>query len=1103
VDYSRPVLVDTVIDLDDEDLELIAGPATLARGLIYAKRGHVLAVAAADGGLRIDGSVQGSQGRSYRTTVELVPDTQTDVSYWRSTCTCPMEHDCKHTVALVAAARSRLTPYPTSGSGPRRVTPLPSWQDVLSGLTTDPHGPSQAQTTPFGLLLEVVPARSQPRIRLRPVTRGRTSWVKNLVSWGSIEHSYANRTNLDPEQRLVLADIAQTYQRRHRKYYLTQNDTIHLDELGAGWWSTLHEVHRHGIPLLADPQQIGAVHLVEEPARFALDVCRDDPDGDAHLAPVVSFPDEADLTDDDEATFIGDPPAGAFVEHRDGDLTLMRFDPPLDRAQAGFLQLGSVPIPAADIPTFLATHVPTLRERVTLISSDDSVTFLEVEPPRLSLTVTHQAGHHLRLQWSCAYVIGEDVVCVHPGSQAGGRVPRDHAAERDLLIGPEVLDRVAGLRISVGGRPRIVPDQVLHGLDMLTFIDEVLPALEDDAGVDVMVMGEPLDYEEAGDAPLIRLSVSESATSASTPGATDWFDLGVDISVGGESVPLAALLTALTHGDDHVILDSGTWFRTDQPELQDLRRLLDEARALQDDPDQPLRLTPYQVDLWAELVELGVVDEQSERWAATVKALGGSDSLPAPDAPTGLRATLRPYQLEGFQWLTFLRRAGLGGILADDMGLGKTIQTLAMVLQTRGAEPDGPPFLVVAPTSVLSTWAGEAARFCPDLRVTTLGQTSRKRGTAVTDEAAGSDLVLTSYAVFRLDQEAFREQAWSALVLDEAQFAKNHQSQVHQCARRLPAPVKLAITGTPMENNLMELWSLLSIVAPGLFPNPSRFNELYRRPIESGLAPERLETLRRRIRPVMLRRTKEAVATDLPPKQEQTIAVTLSPRHRRIYDTHLQRERQKLLGLLEDADRNRIAIFRSLTLLRQLSLDPGLVDAAHAGIGSAKVDTFLELLQPVVEEGHKALVFSQFTGFLATVRARLDSAGIAHEYLDGRTRNRQAAIERFKTGTAPAFLISLKAGGFGLNLTEADYVFLLDPWWNPAAEAQAVDRTHRIGQDKHVMVYRLVSTDTIEEKVVALQQRKRELFSQVVDEGALTSGTITADDIRGLLTVDT
>jgi SNF2 family DNA or RNA helicase len=359
--------------------------------------------------------------------------------------------------------------------------------------------------------------------------------------------------------------------------------------------------------------------------------------------------------------------------------------------------------------------------------------------------------------------------------------------------------------------------------------------------------------------------------------------------------------------------------------------------------------------------------------------------------------------------------------------------------------------------------------------------------------------VVTSYTLLRLGEDDYRTLPWSGLVLDEAQFVKNHQAKTYAAARRLPARFKLAITGTPVENDLMDLWSMLSIVAPGLFPSPQRFTEHYRTPIEKGGDADVLAALRRRIRPLVRRRTKEQVAAELPPKQEQVLEVVLNPRHRKVYDTHLQRERRKVLGLVDDLQKNRFTIFRSLTLLRQLALDAALVDEAHAGIRSSKADAFLEHLQEVVAEGHRALVFSSFTGFLATVRERLDAHGLPYAYLDGRTRDRQRVIDQFRSGRAPVFLISLKAGGSGLNLTEADYVFVLDPWWNPAVEAQAVDRAHRIGQDKTVMVYRLVAAGTIEEKVLALQERKRDLFARVLDDdGGALSGALTADDIRGL-----
>jgi SNF2 family DNA or RNA helicase len=503
-----------------------------------------------------------------------------------------------------------------------------------------------------------------------------------------------------------------------------------------------------------------------------------------------------------------------------------------------------------------------------------------------------------------------------------------------------------------------------------------------------------------------------------------------------------------------------------------------------------------------------VVRHQAAAWQRQVQGLlnlsPGGAAPPGPPGPSvehaappaALDSLLRPYQRAGFQWLAFLWRHGLGGILADDMGLGKTLQTLALLSHARPAAEN--PFLIVAPTSVLANWAAEARRFTPDLKVVTIGDTLARRGVALESVIAGADAVVTSYTLLRLDFESYGALPWAGLVLDEAQYVKNHHSKAHACARKVAAPFKVAITGTPMENNLMELWSLLSITAPGLFPNPERFKEYYARPIEKGGNTELLGQLRRRIRPLIMRRTKEQVAADLPEKQEQILEVELSPRHRRLYQTHLQRERQKVLGLLGDVNHNRFTILRSLTLLRQLALHAALVDDAHGDVPSAKIDSLLEQLEDVVGGGHRALVFSQFTRFLRMVRGRLEAAGVPCCYLDGSTVNRPAVISGFKEGTAPVFLISLKAGGFGLNLTEADYCFLLDPWWNPATEAQAVDRTHRIGQTRNVMVYRLIASGTIEEKVMALKARKAGLFSSVMDSDGAFSSALSPDDIRAL-----
>jgi SNF2 family DNA or RNA helicase len=674
----------------------------------------------------------------------------------------------------------------------------------------------------------------------------------------------------------------------------------------------------------------------------------------------------------------------------------------------------------------------------------------------------------------------------------------------------EVLERVERM---LGPFPATA---TLQGLDAAEFAGKALPAVELLDRVRVDIVGERPDYRELTDVPTLTVTTVETDQR-------DWFDLGVYVRVEGRDVPFAKLFTALSKGQKKLLLVDNSYLSLDQPVFDELRRLIEEASALAE-WETGLRISRYQASLWSDFEDLADETEQAQTWREAAAGLLAVDAV----LPAGLRATFRPYQQDGFNWLAFLWKHRLGGILADDMGLGKTLQALALVSHVRASvdqqgtdAAERRPFLVVAPTSVVSNWVAEAARFTPGLTVRGITATEAKSERSLADVvngAAGADIVVTSYALFRLDFDAYQALDWAGLILDEAQFVKNHASKAHACAVELRAPFKLAITGTPMENSLTDLWSLFAIVAPGLFASGRRFAEEYVRPI-SGAGPggaaadadaradgdaaahsaERLARLRRRIRPLMMRRTKELVATELPAKQEQVLRIDLAPRHRKLYDTFLQKERQKLLGLIEDLDRNRFIVFRSLTLLRMLSLDASLVDEKYADIPSSKLDALLEQLEDVVAEGHRALIFSQFTSFLGKAAARLASRGIAYEYLDGSTLRRASVIERFKGGHAPVFLISLKAGGFGLNLTEADYVFLLDPWWNPATEMQAVDRTHRIGQTRSVNVYRLVATGTIEEKVMALRDRKAALFDAVMDDDAMFSTALTAEDIRGLL----
>ena len=738
----------------------------------------------------------------------------------------------------------------------------------------------------------------------------------------------------------------------------------------------------------------------------------------------------------------------------------------------------------------------------------------------------------------------------------GPRAPRDLAGERRLAH--EIIARLAPLAAEHGA---LWKRRSLSGIDTAHFMVRTLPVLEDMEGFETEVVGEVPDYREADGEVLVTTDVDEDADRP------DWFSLKVHVKVGDEQVPIARLMAALANGDEAVLLDSGAWIDLDRPEIRRLAALMAEGRALAEpDPKDPdaLRVSAFQAGYYAELVALGVVGRTAQRWRENVERLlalrplddggdgaggPGADPLEIP-APAGLNATLRPYQLEGYQWLDLLRSTGLGGILADDMGLGKTVQILAAIqrmLEERRAAADDTadaprpgPVLVVAPSSVVGTWVEQAGRFWPDRRVRAVTRTSAKRGTSFAEEAAQADVLVTSYTIARLDENELVAVDLSWLVLDEAQFIKNHASATYKAVRRLRAPSAVAITGTPLENSLMDLWSLLSVSAPGLLPGPDRFTQHYRRPIERG-DTDRLEALRAHMRPFLLRRTKEEVAADLPDKSEQVLAVELPPAHRRAYDARLARERQKVLGLLEtDTAQARFSALRSLTILRQMALDPALVEAggtggSDAGPGgrgakgpggrgrgaktpgggrarrrrpTAKIEVLLDTLRPVVAEGHRALVFSQFTRYLTGVREHLEAAGLRTAYLDGATVDRQGAIDSFRSGEADVFLISLKAGGFGLTLTEADYVFLLDPWWNPQVEEQAVDRAHRIGQDKPVMVYRLVSADTIEEKVMDLKEKKAELFDRVVegagaaDEAAgagMSRARLTAQEIRELV----
>lgn len=850
------------------------------------------------------------------------------------------------------------------------------------------------------------------------------------------------------------------------------------------------------------------------------------------------------------------------------ELALIPLVEPLDAASESLISAGTVHIPAAERATFQKEYLPALSRSIPSLTPDPALALPRVKPPHLVLDISfdEQVRHDAQLSWHWEYPLNpfaEDSVDEASTQEASAQNPATGSDVYSLPVfgypgeeGGEVRDErfearvLRSVRAILAAHPALsgLEERRIEGWETRELLSAILPKLRRVSAVQVRFNGTPPQFVEATDA-LIEITVSEG-------NSRDWFGLGIAVKVNNWTVPFAQIFEALDRGADRILLGNGTYFSLRRPEFKTLRTLIAEAREL-DEAGGELRINRHQAGLFSELESLAASVQTTRRWDEQVRSLlalveasearetdpaeGGNKPATSADAhgkrnepgsarsslnreypvPVGLQATLRPYQVEGYRWLTFLYEHRMGGILADDMGLGKTVQALALLAHAieehRAAVPGEPfaPFLVIAPTSVISNWAAEAERFLPGAKVVTITETTAGK-TPLAERVAGAHLVLTSYTLLRMDEDAYASYAaglgsgegpgtpgWGALLLDEAQFVKNTGTRAWSIARAMPARTKIAMTGTPLENNLMELWALLAIVADGLFPSARAFRDLYARPAESGEDPAHAAAttarLRRRIRPLMLRRTKELVAVELPAKNDTRVNLPLAPGHRRIYDTHLQRERQKVLGLLEDMDKNRFTIFQSLTLLRRLALDAALIDPeAYAGVSSVKRDYLVQQLPDLLEKGHRVLVFSQFTGYLKSISARLAEEGIGHLYLDGSTRNRAEVIEAFTSGQEPVFLISLKAGGFGLNLTEADHVFIMDPWWNPAAEQQAVDRIHRIGQNKEVHVYRLVAEGTIEEKVMQLKESKAALFDAVVGEGEFASAAVTAEDVREL-----
>jgi superfamily II DNA or RNA helicase len=586
-----------------------------------------------------------------------------------------------------------------------------------------------------------------------------------------------------------------------------------------------------------------------------------------------------------------------------------------------------------------------------------------------------------------------------------------------------------------------------------------------------------------------------------TPSGEQWFDLDVSYQAsGGERLAPAEIQRLILSGQSHTRLRNGKFALLDTGAVEELQEALVDCAPRQH--AGVFRLQNTQAGfLDATLREAGGWKAEAPAdWNERAARQRGEIKLDRP-ALGDLDAVLRPYQKEGVAWLHFLRANNFGGILADEMGLGKTVQALAFlrwIKERRGAAAAGPS-LVICPASLVFNWEAEAKKFTPSLRVLALHGTERH---ALFPELARRDLIITSYTLLRRDAAHYQGLEFDTIVLDEAQHIKNRQTQNAQAVKGLRAGHRIVLTGTPLENSVLDLWSLFDFLMPGYLGAAADFRQRYEAPIVRDRSAAAQARLARRLRPFILRRRKRDVAADLPEKIEQVSYCELTEEQRGLYQQMLDAGRRQILDTVKTQGlaRSRLVVLTTLLRLRQICCDPRLLKTDGPAIPSGKVEMFTELLEEILDGGHRVLVFSQFTSMLALLREALQSGGISFCYLDGATKDRAAVVGQFQgDASIPVFLISLKAGGVGLNLTGADTVIHFDPWWNPAVEAQATDRTHRIGQERVVTSYKLITRGTVEEKILALQNRKRSLTQSLLESEEQFTETLTWEEIQQLL----
>ena len=1068
------------------DIRYECGDNAYARGKYYYENGRVVKFSIGTEGalfVQINASVKGSVNTPYNQNIRIVWDASYRAAEIEGNCSCPVSHNCKH---VAAACLMYQNLNKVSASIPQN----PSCLDWLNHLDEPASGQKPAQEFVAYILK---PGRNKYefsmdfQITKEKKTGGLGKGRKTTLS--NLRYGYSYASYMQPQDE----EIVKLLSALNSSY----NGQPLLD--GAAGYLALLKLRQSGRLFWQDFEQNPPL---KDGAQRDLLFGWEQRNGDFKLLPAI-----------EPAAFLilTDPPL-----YLDEDRETLGEINSHNLTASQLKKLLSAPIIPAEYAEEFSQrlmiehpNLPLPTPKKVKLTEADNLT----PTPKLVLfgsqVDSQQYDHFIALSfaygdWTLSARSLEENSVIKTG-EGLIRIKRDVEFERQAVT--RLMDQgFISTATEQPGSPELLLISPANSLmespaRWNDFLKNTVPELEQEGWI-----------IEEKDSFLLEFQSAQNWDAEISESQQDWFEMRFTVDINGQSYPLLPLIMPVlenyTQDDLPELLNipiSGHQYLTlpsdkIKPFLAVLFELFDSFNL---DKNGALKLSRFNAASLADL-EAHSYGLFSLRGGEALRELGkkiknftGIEDAPLP---VNLQAELRAYQRHGLNWLQFLREYQFAGILADDMGLGKTIQALAHLLLEKESGRMDAPCLIIAPTSLMGNWRREAERFAPDLKVLILQGADRKEHF---DSIGEYDLILTTYPLLPRDEDALLARAYYYLILDEAQIIKNPQAKAAQIVRQIKADYRLCLTGTPMENHLGELWAQFDFLMPGFLGNSAAFKRHYRTPIEIHGDSQQKSRLTRRIAPFMLRRTKQEVATELPAKTEIIRSVPLYEKQAALYESIRLTMEKKVRDAIADKGlaRSHITILDALLKLRQTCCDPRTLTLKEAQKikQSAKLDLLMEMLPEQLEEGRRILVFSQFTRMITLIEEELNALAIPYSKLTGQTKKREEAIELFKSGVANVFLISLKAGGVGLNLTEADTVIIYDPWWNPAAESQAADRAHRIGQDKPVFVYKLVTENTVEEKILLMQEKKRALAQSIYKDGAKEeSPKLTAEDLAAL-----